>query len=1336
MARERTFAPAMESASAAPEAETAGPARGRALDAAIRAEMERGFGTPFGDVRIHDDAAGGESAQRLGARAYTYGRDIYFAPGAYQPDTPPGRRLLAHELAHVVQQRGGDATEQAASATSPQPIAASEREADTAAETVVQGGEARVTRGSVPPQIQPALVERPLSGELMTRLGLAGGRNAMRAGTTAEIPIVQEYINRFGEDQVYFGAVRPGGGALATFLGRTENDRVRIGAIIGSRIRPDILDTRSKEIYDVKSRADTGAAAVVANYLRLMENLYTAYTPIMGDPPFLVADPTYLNRRYVLGNRFRPMEHELRPGVNLRVRQEEPGIIGYIYAVEELLISPNLGRDLRAETRADAGDIPAVEAPPVRLVTLSPRSVEFMGSKNDQPGDTINVTATKASRRILPGLEFGRASLLLGENLAPVGGTVTAVARLPFAKDKTENLTFTIDENGHAVVTFTSTLRLGALGEVTINASMENDLLTARATFTPQPAFLKNARGELLYQEGALSGGVTFTPEGLALPIPGLTVENISGGITFTTDNIAGEGAFTLRYQGLGQADLAVRYDKKGLDVEGALNVSIPGLEPVTGTVNYRAGKLTAETRLTKAHFPASLPLESGAITIRLVDGAIEGSGKLGVQLGPVGKGSLTFGYANGAVEIGAGVELKLPGLRGGTVQIQYANGLLEGAGAIPLDADVLPGLGGNLQVWYRAGRFGAETVLSYQRGDLKGGVTIRLEQLEDGSLAISGGGEVSAKVAPWLTGRVQVEITRDAAINIYGEIKAPAEIELFPRKSIKQEKTFPRIEFPLFGISVPVVGSIGIIAFIEAGGGFELFVGPAVLRNVTVAGAFGIDGNPVTGAPAPDGQSPGGAIGPSFDISGELAMSAGAEVYMFVEGGISLDAAIADISGSIRLRGGLGAVATLGVTPHIGYENGEYYFKGDAELAALAFLRLSGEARASVSVAIYGEVWGDSWPLFEWVYPLGLNVGMKGRMEYYFGRPFEPNFELKTEELDPLAVVKSAFPDTDSKPSSGPSAPPEPRTTMTTEMVPGARPAGGGPVSAPPPSAAAGAAVLPGGPSRPTAGSVTQTGSKLPPPPPGVGQRPPPPPSPPPAPPSTPPGGPQQPPSTGPGGTPGPVPPGPVPPRPTVPNAPLGPGEAPPPPPATDLSAAIRPGGFRMPNDLTPTNTDRVLRGTFGAPEYFGAQFSMEVDFEPTHPEVPNLEYQQWVMGGFGRQMRSQTSVRLVPHELPDGSNLSFGSVARDGAGGVYYGDRTRKKAGRLGDRYNDASGREVRKTGAYYRGWDAPGIKYDPATVSRVEVDLTFVGVVVHTPSKTIVASKRWTVRGALDV
>jgi uncharacterized protein DUF4157/OmpA family protein len=64
-----------------------------------------GPGPDFGPVRIHTGPAADEAARSLSATAYTIGDDIAFAAGRYQPGTPAGRALLAHELAHVVQQR-------------------------------------------------------------------------------------------------------------------------------------------------------------------------------------------------------------------------------------------------------------------------------------------------------------------------------------------------------------------------------------------------------------------------------------------------------------------------------------------------------------------------------------------------------------------------------------------------------------------------------------------------------------------------------------------------------------------------------------------------------------------------------------------------------------------------------------------------------------------------------------------------------------------------------------------------------------------------------------------------------------------------------------------------------------------------------------------------------------------------------------------------------------------------------------------------------------------------------------------------------------------------------
>lgn len=79
-------------------------APGAALPAAVRRDFETRFGHDFSRVRVHADAAAAASAEAVGARAYTVGRHLVFAAGEFAPASALGRRLLAHELAHVVQQ--------------------------------------------------------------------------------------------------------------------------------------------------------------------------------------------------------------------------------------------------------------------------------------------------------------------------------------------------------------------------------------------------------------------------------------------------------------------------------------------------------------------------------------------------------------------------------------------------------------------------------------------------------------------------------------------------------------------------------------------------------------------------------------------------------------------------------------------------------------------------------------------------------------------------------------------------------------------------------------------------------------------------------------------------------------------------------------------------------------------------------------------------------------------------------------------------------------------------------------------------------------------------------
>src|SRR5262249_2220058 len=108
---------------------------GQPLNAATRAFMESRLGRDFSGVRIYTDARAAESARAVNALAYTVGRNVIFGEGQYAPETSSGRRLIAHELAHVAQQsceRGGSMSLSVSDSESRH-----EREADDIAQAVV-----------------------------------------------------------------------------------------------------------------------------------------------------------------------------------------------------------------------------------------------------------------------------------------------------------------------------------------------------------------------------------------------------------------------------------------------------------------------------------------------------------------------------------------------------------------------------------------------------------------------------------------------------------------------------------------------------------------------------------------------------------------------------------------------------------------------------------------------------------------------------------------------------------------------------------------------------------------------------------------------------------------------------------------------------------------------------------------------------------------------------------------------------------------------------------------------------------------------------------------------
>jgi hypothetical protein len=139
---------AKDAGAVAPSADTAVAAAasssGNALPGDVRTRFESSLGADLSSVRVHTGAESQAAAAAVGARAYTLGQDIHFAAGHYNPGSDGGTHLLAHEVAHTVQQSGGVQRRQHKLDLST-PGDSQEVEADRAADAMVRGQPAQIT---------------------------------------------------------------------------------------------------------------------------------------------------------------------------------------------------------------------------------------------------------------------------------------------------------------------------------------------------------------------------------------------------------------------------------------------------------------------------------------------------------------------------------------------------------------------------------------------------------------------------------------------------------------------------------------------------------------------------------------------------------------------------------------------------------------------------------------------------------------------------------------------------------------------------------------------------------------------------------------------------------------------------------------------------------------------------------------------------------------------------------------------------------------------------------------------------------------------------------------
>jgi uncharacterized protein DUF4157 len=198
---------------------------GEAISPALRQDFESQLGADFSSVRIHTDEKAGASALALGARAYSVGPDIVFAPGHYAPNTSAGRELIAHELYHV-KQDGGRRPNAGESVVVGSPDSPQEHEAAAVAQSVVFSTDA-VAASPLAHQV-PAAPRH--GGPVLHRSLLGAGIGGLLGGTIGAVGL-----------GLLGGLLGPAGAVAGAIIGG-------IGGLVAGAIVGDIASRRSRSL--------------------------------------------------------------------------------------------------------------------------------------------------------------------------------------------------------------------------------------------------------------------------------------------------------------------------------------------------------------------------------------------------------------------------------------------------------------------------------------------------------------------------------------------------------------------------------------------------------------------------------------------------------------------------------------------------------------------------------------------------------------------------------------------------------------------------------------------------------------------------------------------------------------------------------------------------------------------------------------------------------------------------------------------------------------------------------------------------------------------------------
>jgi hypothetical protein len=1020
---------------------------GRPLEPATRHEMERGFGQDFGAIRVHDDARAHDNARSLGAIAYAAGNDIVFGEGRYAPQTSAGRGLIAHELAHSVQQGGVQMK-----ADGPLPIGADARleaEADRAALAVTAGrpvpglsriGAPAVFRAATPPPANlPPWVTATVDDDLsdgsptelivcMEHLDLKVEEFEKGAGLWVE----DAYKRTDFASTIYTADQKSAFKEQAGSSAYQDMWLRKFGFTSFASLSKAIKDRKGKNQKVTDAYATTGFGSYVTKLAEGLRPSSSAIDHIIEKHMGGTSVPSNLQlfdhvRNSTAGS------ISWRKIAGLAAEVTAPGMRGasakkvQIRSKRVSVLYPGpKGPTFEVETLLRDGDVAGTDA--VKRAAEG-HPVHLRAGVNDAVADIKDEGSTfveTSAARVVSG------ALLIKYERGPQGKS----SKTDHVAGVLDHRAFKIRPPNHKDIIFTASIAPAAADGTPAgdgdSGGAGSELRRLAVAPGPQkipfeylylsPGYLVwaglNGDGQLI-GEGVISPGFAFVrdirirltpaleavadlkPDNLRSPASYFRVTDASIALQLSPKFVPnGDAKFEIGPVGrpVVKGVVHARYNDGAFIARGELEPArkIVGLEEASGGVEYHSrkgwsgnldstwnGPLGASARLTLGFTQEGDKLKPYA------------HGKMGLTIKGIGLqaeaswdgGDLT--YSGSAV-----IPNPIRGVKSVRLHAIYANGALRATGEATLDwakQRATAKINYVCKDGERSGHFSGSANVVLTGDKLSGAFTLKLD--EDGPTSASGrlSYQISERIRPTLD--VAIDERKRLKLSGNAEVGDLTIVEKWPKKPARHTLFDDKLDYKiqlLYGAADLFVGGAGHIYL-----GYSL--GPVLLTTVTFSGSL----YPLEPDPAIEGTLSGTIVAKGdAGLHGLLDMHIGAELLQGAAG----------VKGSLGLGAGLHFEAHASVAPAVEYRNGftvsaEAYFDSGLELNV-------GIVAAAEVYTLWGYGPGHEWtfPIKSMKWPIGSGFKLPlGTFTYSGGQRTEPKADAKSvpEKLDPADMVK-----------------------------------------------------------------------------------------------------------------------------------------------------------------------------------------------------------------------------------------------------------------------------------------------------------------------------------------